>query len=62
MSILRAREEGATFGAIAAAAGTSSQAVQEIVRRHGPLLRESESAESAPDPSLTKASVAPAAE
>src|SRR5699024_6862485 len=36
MAILRAREEGATFGAIAEAAGTSSQAVQEIVRRHGP--------------------------
>ncbi|WP_197021738.1 hypothetical protein [Brevibacterium sp. VCM10] len=39
MAILRAREEGATFGAIAEAAGTSSQAVQEIVRRHGPVKR-----------------------
>ena len=39
MAILRAREEGATFGAIAEAAGTSSQAVQEIVRRHGPVER-----------------------
>lgn len=39
MAILRAREEGATFGAIAEAAGTSSQAVQEIVRRHGRVER-----------------------
>ncbi|MCI4013095.1 hypothetical protein [Brevibacterium sp. ZH18] len=39
MAILRAREEGATFGAIAEAAGTSSQAVQEIVRRHGRVQR-----------------------
>lgn len=52
MSILRAREEGATFGAIAEAAGTSSQAVQEIVRRHGRVQRaaapETEGAKSAP--------------
>ena len=33
-AILRAREEGVTYSAIAEAAGTSSQAVQEIVRRH----------------------------
>lgn len=39
MAILRAREEGATFGSIAEAAGTSSQAVQEIVRRHGQIQR-----------------------
>lgn len=35
-AILRAREEGVTYAAIAAAAGTSSQAVQEIIRRHSP--------------------------
>ncbi len=62
MAILRAREEGATFGAIAAAAGTSSQAVQEIVRRHGRLRRQEESSGAAPEPVLTQASVAPAAE
>lgn len=33
-AILRAREQGVTYVAIAEAAGTSSQAVQEIVRRH----------------------------
>ncbi|GAA4387522.1 MULTISPECIES: hypothetical protein [Brevibacterium] len=33
-AILRAREEEVTYSAIADAAGTSSQAVQEIVRRH----------------------------
>lgn len=33
-SILRARDENVTYSAIADAAGTSSQAVQEIVRRH----------------------------
>jgi len=33
-AILRARDSGVTYAAIAAAAGTSSQAVQEIVRRH----------------------------
>ncbi|MCM1012949.1 MULTISPECIES: hypothetical protein [Brevibacterium] len=47
MSILRAREEGATFGAIAEAAGTSSQAVQEIVRRHGRVKRAENSGEKA---------------
>ncbi len=35
-AILRAREEGVTYAAIAEAAGTSSQAVQEIIRRHSP--------------------------
>ncbi|SMX93007.1 hypothetical protein BSP239C_02420 [Brevibacterium sp. 239c] len=49
MAILRAREEGATFGSIAEAAGTSSQAVQEIVRRHGPIQR-TETATSVPTP------------
>ncbi|WP_193071352.1 MULTISPECIES: hypothetical protein [unclassified Brevibacterium] len=49
MAILRAREEGATFGSIAEAAGTSSQAVQEIVRRHGPIQR-TETATSVPAP------------
>ena len=49
MSILRAREEGATFGSIAEAAGTSSQAVQEIVRRHGKVQRP-EAGGSAPGP------------
>lgn len=34
-SILQARSAGVTYSAIAAAVGTSSQAVQEIVRRHG---------------------------
>lgn len=34
-AILVARESGATYASIAEAAGTSSQAVQEIVRRHG---------------------------
>ncbi|GAA2007346.1 hypothetical protein [Brevibacterium samyangense] len=33
-TILRAREQGVTYAAIADAAGTSSQAVQEVVRRH----------------------------
>ena len=33
-AILRAREKGLTYAAIANAAGTTSQAVQEIVRRH----------------------------
>lgn len=33
-AILHAREQGITYAAIAEAAGTSSQAVQEIVRRH----------------------------
>lgn len=33
-AILSAREQGVTYAAIALAAGTSSQAVQEIVRRH----------------------------
>lgn len=33
-TILQARESGVTYAAIAAAVGTSSQAVQEIVRRH----------------------------
>lgn len=50
MAILRAREEGATFGSIAEAAGTSSQAVQEIVRRHGQVQR----------PDTAKAASAPA--
>ncbi|WP_350271520.1 hypothetical protein AAFP32_01395 [Brevibacterium sp. CBA3109] len=49
MAILRAREEGATFGSIAEAAGTSSQAVQEIVRRHGQVQRP-DAAGSAPAP------------
>ncbi|SMX86466.1 hypothetical protein BANT10_01982 [Brevibacterium antiquum] len=49
MAILRAREEGATFGSIAEAAGTSSQAVQEIVRRHGQVQRP-DAAGSAPVP------------
>lgn len=49
MAILRAREEGATFGSIAEAAGTSSQAVQEIVRRHGQIQR-NEAATSVPAP------------
>nr|WP_272902515.1 hypothetical protein [Brevibacterium daeguense] len=31
---MHARDEGVTYAAIAEAAGTSSQAVQEIVRRH----------------------------
>lgn len=35
-AILRARGQGVTYAAIAHAAGTSSQAVQEIVRRHEP--------------------------
>lgn len=39
-AILRAREEGVTYAAIAAAAGTSSQAVQEIIRRHSPRQAE----------------------
>ncbi|WP_349829097.1 hypothetical protein [Brevibacterium litoralis] len=38
-SILRAREQGVTYAAIAEAAGTSSQAVQEIVRRHDDKVR-----------------------
>ncbi|GAA1855012.1 hypothetical protein GCM10009813_15380 [Brevibacterium marinum] len=50
MAILRAREEGATFGSIAEAAGTSSQAVQEIVRRHGQVQR--------PDPASSAAAPA----
>ncbi|MDN5807381.1 MAG: hypothetical protein L0I80_05485 [Brevibacterium sp.] len=50
MAILRARDEGATFGSIAEAAGTSSQAVQEIVRRHGQVQR----------PDTAKAASAPA--
>lgn len=33
-AILQARAAGVTYAAIAAAVGTSSQAVQEIVRRH----------------------------
>ncbi|MGO1362351.1 hypothetical protein [Brevibacterium aurantiacum] len=49
MAILRAREEGATFGSIAEAAGTSSQAVQEIVRRHSQIQRP-EAPGSAPAP------------
>ncbi|GEB23767.1 hypothetical protein [Brevibacterium aurantiacum] len=49
MAILRAREEGATFGSIAEAAGTSSQAVQEIVRRHGQVQRP-DAAKSVPAP------------
>lgn len=34
-SIVKARQSGATFAVIARAANVSSQAVQEIVRRHG---------------------------
>lgn len=33
-AVLKAREAGVTYAAIAEAAGTSSQAAQEIVRRH----------------------------
>ncbi|MYM18861.1 hypothetical protein GSY69_02405 [Brevibacterium sp. 5221] len=33
-AILKARDSGITYAAIADAAGTSSQAVQEIARRH----------------------------
>lgn len=49
MAILRARDEGATFGSIAEAAGTSSQAVQEIVRRHGQVQR-NDTAKAVPTP------------
>lgn len=34
-AVVKAREAGVTFSAIAEAAGMSSQAAQEIVRRHG---------------------------
>ncbi|WP_453984986.1 hypothetical protein [Brevibacterium casei] len=61
MSILRAREEGATFGAIAEAAGTSSQAVQEIVRRHGRVQRSEGSGDAARARSESTGTEVPAA-
>lgn len=41
-AVVEARESGATYASIAEAVGTSSQAVQEIVRRHNSALQREE--------------------
>ncbi|GAA4511439.1 hypothetical protein GCM10023159_15660 [Brevibacterium yomogidense] len=43
-AVVEARESGVTYASIAEAVGTSSQAVQEIVRRHNNALQREQQA------------------
>lgn len=53
-AVVKAREAGVTFSAIAEAAGMSSQAAQEIFRRHGSTATTSPAKTSAPTTSAAK--------